>query len=70
MITIHADELRTGDVVDYKGELHTVAHIEREVGWAWPVAFDGDRPRSRRCVPRPHALTVERMRRSLGDQRS
>ena len=40
MITIHADELRTGDVVDYQGELHTVAHIDREVGWAWPVAFD------------------------------
>ena len=40
MIMIQADDLRAGDVVEYHGELHTVAHIDREVGWSWPVAFD------------------------------
>lgn len=40
MIMIHSDDLRAGDVVDYHGELHTVAHVDREVGWSWPVAFD------------------------------
>jgi hypothetical protein len=40
MIKIPPHDLRAGDVVDYHGELHTVAHIDQEVGWAWPVAFD------------------------------
>ncbi len=40
MIMIHADELRAGDIVDYHGCLHQVAHVERRDGWAWPVAFD------------------------------
>jgi hypothetical protein len=41
MITIFADELRPGDVVDYHGRPHRVACIDRRDGWAWPVAFDG-----------------------------
>ena len=40
MTTICAQELRPGDVVDYHGEPHRVAHIDRRSGWAWPVAFD------------------------------
>jgi hypothetical protein len=40
MTTIHADELRPGDVVDYHGQRHCVTHIERHGGWAFPIAFD------------------------------
>ena len=40
MTTIHADELRTGDIVDYMGTPHRVAHVDRHAGWAWPVAYD------------------------------
>lgn len=40
MITIHAQELRAGDVVDYHGQRHRVTHVDRRDGWAWPVAFD------------------------------
>lgn len=40
MVTIHADDLRPGDVVEYRGELHRVAHIDRRSGWSWAVAFD------------------------------
>jgi hypothetical protein len=40
MTTIHADELQTGDVVEYLGTPHRVAHIDRHAGWAWPVAYD------------------------------
>lgn len=40
MTKIHPLDLRPGDVVEYHGELHTVAHIDQEAGWSWPVAFD------------------------------
>jgi hypothetical protein len=40
MTTIHADELRPGDVVDYHGQRHCVTHIDRHGGWAFSVAFD------------------------------
>jgi hypothetical protein len=40
MTTIYADDLQPGDVVDYQGHPHQVAHIDRRNGWAWPVAFD------------------------------
>jgi hypothetical protein len=40
MTTIHADELRTGDVVQYLGTPHRVTHVDRHAGWAWPVAYD------------------------------
>ncbi len=42
MTTIHADELRAGDVVEYHGAPHRVSHVERGAGWAWPVAFDDE----------------------------
>ena len=42
MITIHADELRPGDVVDYHGQPHRVSDVVRHEGWAWPVAVGGD----------------------------
>jgi hypothetical protein len=38
--TIYADELQMGDVVDYLGTPHRVAHVDRHAGWAWPVAYD------------------------------
>ena len=40
MITIYADDLQAGDVVDYLGQRHQVTHVDRRDGWAWPVAFD------------------------------
>jgi hypothetical protein len=41
MTTIHADELRPGDVVAYDGHNHVITHVERDDGWAWPIAADG-----------------------------
>jgi len=38
--TIHTDELRPGDIVDYHGQRHCVTHIDRHGGWAFSVAFD------------------------------
>jgi hypothetical protein len=40
MTTIHADELRPGDVIVYGGHIHRITHVDREEGWAWPVAAD------------------------------
>jgi hypothetical protein len=40
MTTIHADELQSGDVVEYLGASHRVTHVDRMAGWAWPVAYD------------------------------
>jgi hypothetical protein len=40
MITILAHDVRPGDVVDYHGQPHRVAHVDCNTGWAWPVAFD------------------------------
>jgi hypothetical protein len=40
MITIYADDLQAGDVVDYHGQRHQVSHVVRREGWAWPVASD------------------------------
>ena len=40
MTTIHADELRPGDVVLYAGHTHQISHVERHDGWAWPIATD------------------------------
>jgi hypothetical protein len=41
MTTIHADELRPGDVLAYDGRNRVVTRVERCDGWAWPVATDG-----------------------------
>lgn len=42
MTTIPAREVRSGDVVDYRGQLHRVTHVECRRGWAWSVAFDDE----------------------------
>ena len=41
MTTIHADELRPGDVITYDGLSHLITEVERDDGWAWPIAADG-----------------------------
>ena len=41
MTTIHADELRPGDVITYDGHRHLITEVERGDGWAWPIAADG-----------------------------
>jgi hypothetical protein len=38
--TIYADDLQPGDVVDCPGGPHLVSHVDRQMGWAWPIAFD------------------------------
>lgn len=38
--TIYADDLQPGDIVDYHGEPHRVSHVDRDIGWSWPIAFD------------------------------
>jgi hypothetical protein len=40
MTTLHAYELHPGDIVDYHGQPHHVTRVDRNQGWAWPVAFD------------------------------
>ncbi len=39
--TIHADELRPGDVLEYGGQIHRIVDIVRDTGWSWPIARDG-----------------------------
>jgi hypothetical protein len=39
-LTIHADELHPGDVVDYCGIPHLLTRVDRGAGLAWPVAYD------------------------------
>jgi hypothetical protein len=41
MTTIHAHEIRPGDLVVYDGHLHRITNVERGAGWSWPVAADG-----------------------------
>jgi hypothetical protein len=40
-ISIHADELRPGDLVDYGGHPHRITAVLRRAGWSWPIAVDG-----------------------------
>jgi hypothetical protein len=40
-IRIWADQMQSGDVVSYHGRRHRVTNVERQAGWAWPVASDG-----------------------------
>jgi hypothetical protein len=37
---IHADELRPGDVIAYRGHNHRITFVDRRDGWAWPIAAD------------------------------
>jgi hypothetical protein len=39
--TIHADELRPGDVLEYDGCKHRIIDVVRNPGWSWPIARDG-----------------------------
>jgi hypothetical protein len=41
MTTIHAHDLRPGDVIAYHGQDHLITRVERCDGWAWPIAADG-----------------------------
>ena len=41
MTIIHADELQPGDTVVWNGRYHTITHVDRRDGWAWPIAVDG-----------------------------
>lgn len=41
-VTIHADDLHPGDVIDYCGHLHRVTKVDRGEGWSWPVASDDE----------------------------
>jgi hypothetical protein len=40
-ISIHANQLRAGDVVDYGGRWHRITDVVRRAGGSWPIAFDG-----------------------------
>jgi hypothetical protein len=40
MTTIRADEIRPGDVIVYDGRVHCITRVDREPGWAWPIACD------------------------------
>ena len=38
--TVRPNDLRPGDIVDYRGERHLVSHVEYRDGWSWPIATD------------------------------
>ena len=65
MTTIHADELQTGDVVEYLGTPHRVAHVDRHAGLGLagrlrrPRLGDGARPPGR-AGRRPRRLKALR----------
>jgi hypothetical protein len=40
-ISVHADELRPGDVLEYGGQAHRIVDVVRNPGWSWPIALDG-----------------------------
>jgi hypothetical protein len=40
-ISIHADELRPGDLLDYGGRPRRITDVIRRSGFSWPVAVDG-----------------------------
>ena len=40
-ISVHADELRPGDVLDYGGQTHRITDVVLRSGWSWPIAVDG-----------------------------
>jgi hypothetical protein len=42
MTTIHADDVRPGDILRYDGRIHTITAVDRRDGWAWPIAADGN----------------------------
>jgi hypothetical protein len=40
MTTIHADQLKPGDIVVCDGNDHRITRIDNRDGWAWPIATD------------------------------
>ena len=40
MTTVRADQLQPGDLIVYDGHNHRITHVDRRVGWAWPIAAD------------------------------
>ena len=40
-ISVHAHELRPGDVLDYGGHAHRITDVVQHPGWSWPIALDG-----------------------------
>jgi hypothetical protein len=40
-ISVHADELRPGDLLEYGGRPHRITDVVRRAGWSWPIAVDG-----------------------------
>ena len=38
MTTIPAHELKPGDIVAYEGRSHRITCVDRQAGWAWPIA--------------------------------
>jgi hypothetical protein len=40
-ISITANQLRAGDMVDYGGRWHQITDVVRRVGASWPIAVDG-----------------------------
>ena len=40
-ISIHADQLRPGDLLDYGGRPHRITDVIRRAGSSWPIAVDG-----------------------------
>lgn len=40
MTTIHADEIRPGDVAVHDDHDHRITHVDRRAGWSWPIAAD------------------------------
>ena len=40
-LSISANQLRAGDIVDYGGRWHRVTDVVRRGGGSWPIAVDG-----------------------------
>lgn len=40
MITIQANQVRPGDIVEWRGVPHVIRNVRRERGAAWPIATD------------------------------
>ena len=40
-ISVRADELRAGDLLDHGGRPHRITDVVRGAGWSWPIAVDG-----------------------------
>ena len=40
-ISIHADQIRPGDLLDHGGRSRRITGVLHRAGWAFPVAVDG-----------------------------